>query len=91
MNDANLHTQEILLLVAPPASGKSTLAEKFEEEQSYERINQDTLKTEEKCFVVAREALTEKKRSIIIDNTNITIEKRRKWIQLATELNIPVS
>lgn len=77
--------------MAPPASGKSTLAARFEREHNYERINQDTLKTEQKCFLKAREAIVENNKSVVVDNTNINSEIRKRWISFARELNIPVS
>lgn len=43
--------KEIVLLVAPPACGKSTFSRRFDP-QVYTRVNQDTLKTLEKCMQV---------------------------------------
>jgi bifunctional polynucleotide phosphatase/kinase len=56
--------QEVIVFVGSPASGKSTF---FREnlEGGYVRINQDTLKTRERCIAEATTHLTEKK-SIVI-------------------------
>ena len=75
---------EIVLLVAPAASGKSTLSQKF---SNHFRCNSDDLGGFEKCMATAKTALmaTEQK-SVIIDNTNIFPEARQKWIELAKDL-----
>jgi len=46
--------QEMLLLVGPPASGKSTFSNKYLVPNGYERINRDTLKTVVKCKAAAK-------------------------------------
>lgn len=58
--------QEMIVLVGPPASGKSTIVNIFKD---YERINQDTLKTKSKCITTCKSAISSGK-SVIIDNTN---------------------
>ncbi len=75
--------QEIILLIGPPASGKSTFCKQF---TNYIRINRDELKTKEKCHKVAKNI----NKSIIIDNTNSSIEDRSFYIKLAKEKNIPI-
>lgn len=44
------------MLVGPPATGKSTLAKRLEGE-GYHRVNQDTLKTLQKCLSSAQQHL----------------------------------
>lgn len=77
-----------MLLVGPAASGKSTLARKFEN-LGYCRINQDILKTFDICLNVAEDYLRNSK-SICIDNTNITRTIRSRWISLAKSKQIPI-
>eukprot|EP01041_Mallomonas_annulata_P009924 gene9924-20637_t len=78
---------EIVLLIGPPASGKSTLARtRF---VNHFRINQDQLKTRNRCLDVAMEKLLEGK-SVVIDNTNASKTVRVEWIQLAKGLKIPI-
>ncbi|PWN20247.1 PNK3P-domain-containing protein [Microstroma glucosiphilum] len=61
----------LVILVGPQASGKSFFAKKLEAESGghWVRVNQDALKTKEKCLKVAEEALKAGK-SVIVDNTN---------------------
>lgn len=50
--------REIVLLIGPPASGKSTLCNtRFPLSAGYVRVNQDTLGTRPKCIAVAQAAL----------------------------------
>lgn len=62
---------EMVLLIGPPASGKSHLCE--EVFADYERVSQDLLKTLNKCLRKAQSALKAKK-SVVVDNTNATVE-----------------
>jgi bifunctional polynucleotide phosphatase/kinase len=76
--------QELVLLVGPPASGKSTLArERF---PSYIIASKDLQKT--KDLAVARTALLEGQ-SVVVDNTNPSVEARAPYLALAKELGIP--
>lgn len=87
-----LAKQEIVLFVGSPAAGKSTYYNTFLKRLGYVRINQDTLKTRQKCLSVAKEALAEGK-SVCVDNTNANIETRNHWLSLAREFqdaSIPV-
>lgn len=83
---------EVVLLVGPPATGKSTLALQFER-QGYVRVNRDTLGSLEKCIHTARAALSgssgqsASRKSVVVDNTNLDRATRGKWIGLAKELN----
>ena len=44
--------QEVVLLIGPPASGKSTFVKKYLIPHKYVHINRDTLQTQEKCLKV---------------------------------------
>ena len=55
----------------------------------YERVNQDILKTRDKCMKVATQFVEDKK-SVVVDNTNADIETRAAWIALAKRLKVPV-
>ena len=79
--------REIVLLVAPPGSGKSTLARKF---HGYTIVNQDTLKTLEKCKQRAQEALITQRVSVVVDNTNMVQDTRQEWIALAQRLQVTI-
>lgn len=65
---------EVVLLIGPPASGKSSLCETYF--RDYERVNLDTLKTFRKCQLKAVAAL-KKKKSVVVDNTNGSVSVRR--------------
>lgn len=51
-------------------------------------MNQDLLKTREKCFKVATQLLNDKQ-SVVVDNTNADVETRAAWIALAAKLGVP--
>jgi bifunctional polynucleotide phosphatase/kinase len=82
--------QEIVITVGYPASGKSFFTvNELEKKGGYVRVNRDTLKTKEKCWKVAEEALDQGK-SVCIDNTNPDIASRAPYIKMAKERKIPV-
>jgi len=80
-------TQEVIIFVGPPAAGKSTFWKNYL--PGYVRINQDTLKTKEKCMKVLENSLKEGK-SCVIDNTNPKKETRKLYLDIAKEHKIPV-
>lgn len=79
--------QEMIVLVGPPASGKSTLSKWLCFE--YVTINQDELGTLSKCKKACTEAIV-KGSSVIIDNTNRNAKTRAVWISIAQKYNIPI-
>ena len=44
--------QELIIMVGPPASGKSTFAKNFLIPFNYIHVNRDTLQTQDKCLKV---------------------------------------
>ena len=60
---------EMVVLIGPPASGKSTLCS--DHFVGYKRVTQDTLKTFTACTRYAKRCLAEGT-SLVIDNTNAT-------------------
>lgn len=78
--------RELVITVGLPASGKSTFATRL---SSHIRINQDTLKTRERCVAAAARALDEG-HSVVVDNTNADISTRKVWIDLAREHGVPI-
>ena len=75
-------TLELVLLVGYPGCGKSTYSKKHFDKYTY--INQDTDKTKNNSIKKVKEAVKEEK-SIIIDNTNLSYEKRQEFINLVTD------
>lgn len=78
--------QEMVLVVGPPASGKSLFAQRFTD---YVCVCQDDLKTVAKCIAAAQQALGQKK-SVVVDCTNRDAKARREWLVLAQSHGIPV-
>jgi bifunctional polynucleotide phosphatase/kinase len=78
--------QEMLILVGPPASGKSSFSGRFE---NYVVACQDDLKTKAKVISVVKKALKEGK-SVIVDRKNEYIVDRAEFIEIANEYEVPV-
>lgn len=74
--------QEMIVFVGSPGAGKSTFWSNYLKD--YVRVNNDTLKTKEKCMKVARQALKEGK-SCVIDNTNPDPATRARYTSIAEE------
>lgn len=79
----------MIVCVGYPASGKSSFVKKNLVENGYTYVNQDTLKTKEKCVKACKEALS-LNQSVVIDNTNPEASTRSLYIKLAKEAGIPV-
>lgn len=77
-----------MVLVGRPASGKSTLRERYFQPHGYVTVNRDTLGTKEKCIKVANEALA-KGQSVIVDNTNPSKAVRQLYIEVARKHKVP--
>lgn len=80
---------DIVLFCGSPGSGKSTFYWKYLQPLGYQRVNQDTLKTREKCLKIASNYLAEGI-SVAIDNTNANREVRAVWVQLAQKFQVPI-
>lgn len=78
--------QEMIIFVGSPGAGKSTFWHNHLSD--YVRVNNDTLKTKEKCMKVARQALKEGK-SCVIDNTNKDADIRKRYTAIAEECKVP--
>jgi len=80
---------ELILMVGPPASGKSFICQKYLIPNNYIHINRDTLKTKTKCLKVTNSVLC-KAESCVIDNTNPTVAARKEYIDIAEKYGIKV-
>ena len=78
---ANNH-QEVVIFIGSPGSGKSTIWNTYFSD--YVRVNNDTLKTHDNCLKLTSESLKAGK-SVCIDNTNPSKEKRADFVELAKE------
>lgn len=81
--------QDVVMFCGSPGAGKSTFYWGNLKPLDYERINQDLLKTRDRCLKVARESLSAG-RSVAIDNTNADPETRACWVRLAREFSVPI-
>ncbi|KAI9848171.1 MAG: hypothetical protein M1837_000845 [Sclerophora amabilis] len=79
----------LVLLCGSPGSGKSTFYWNRLKPLDYERVNQDILKSRDKCMKVAETFLMEGT-SVAIDNTNADTEVRAKWIELSRKNKVPI-
>lgn len=82
--------QEMIVCVGFPGAGKSSWFDSnLRCGGAYEYINQDTLKTPGKCKKVCTDSLAAGK-SVFIDNTNLSANTRKQYIDIAKKFNIPV-
>ncbi|KAJ2513324.1 hypothetical protein GGI11_004445 [Coemansia sp. RSA 2049] len=72
----------LVVLVGPPACGKSTFVNTHLAPLGFERINMDTLKTAKKCENAVSAAL-EAGRCAVVDNTNPAVETRSAFNDIA--------
>ncbi|WVQ70553.1 polynucleotide kinase 3'-phosphatase [Cryptococcus sp. DSM 104548] len=80
---------EVVLFVGYPASGKSSFYSKHFKPKGYGHVNQDTLRTREKCLLVAEQELS-KGKSVVVDNTNRDCATRAYWTSLAAKMRVPI-
>ncbi|KAF2840849.1 putative DNA 3'-phosphatase Tpp1 [Patellaria atrata CBS 101060] len=84
-----MNSLDIVLLCGSPGSGKSSFYWRYLEPVGYRRVNQDLLKSRDKCLKVASDLLKNGE-SVAVDNTNADAETREFWIKLATQFNVPI-
>ncbi|EKE37575.1 hypothetical protein ENUP19_0248G0105 [Entamoeba nuttalli] len=80
--------REMILFVGSPASGKTSFYEKYLKPKGYGWINMDTLGNKTKCMREAKKLIENE--SLVIDNSNPTIEGRQEFIELAKKNDIPI-
>ncbi|KIK63827.1 hypothetical protein GYMLUDRAFT_71948 [Collybiopsis luxurians FD-317 M1] len=81
--------QEVVLFVGYPGVGKSTIHRRYFAPVGYQRINQDTLGSREKCVKAVEEALRAGL-SCVVDNTNRDKQTRKLYVSLAQHFKIPI-
>jgi bifunctional polynucleotide phosphatase/kinase len=70
--------KEVIFLVGAPATGKTTFYNKYLKD-AYLHINQDTLKTKQKCMKALKDGI-KRGCNICIDNTNGSMDTRKYFI-----------
>jgi bifunctional polynucleotide phosphatase/kinase len=81
-------TQTLLIAVGMPGSGKSTFYEQNLKSRGWIHANQDLLKTAAKVKSTVEAGLASGK-SVYIDATNPSADKRREYILLAVKYQVP--
>ncbi|XP_071090216.1 bifunctional polynucleotide phosphatase/kinase-like [Haliotis cracherodii] len=81
-------TKEVVVLTGFPASGKSFFAKAHLVPKGYVHINRDTLGSWQKCVTQCHKALAEEK-SVVIDNTNLDVESRARYVDCAKKDSVP--
>ncbi|KAJ9108508.1 hypothetical protein QFC20_003414 [Naganishia adeliensis] len=84
-------TREIVLFVGYPASGKTSFYNKYFKPHDYVHVNQDTLKSRDRCLAVVRETITFGKTGCVVDNTNRDAATRSLYVAMAKQLKVPIS
>ncbi|KAJ1812239.1 DNA kinase/phosphatase Pnk1, partial [Coemansia sp. RSA 2598] len=74
----------LVVLVGPPASGKSTFSSTHLRPIGFERITMDDLKTRKKCESAVRDALAAG-RCAVVDNTNPDEAARSGFVKIAAD------
>jgi bifunctional polynucleotide phosphatase/kinase len=80
---------EIVIFVGFPASGKTSFFRRHFQPAGYEHVNQDLLRTRDRCLARA-EQLVKAGKKVVVDNTNRNVETRRYWVDLAEQLGVPI-
>ena len=81
--------QELVIFCGLPAAGKSTFARKHFVPYGYVHVNQDTMKTKEKCIKACAEALGQGK-SVVVDNTNPGADTRALYTAHARKVGCSI-
>ena len=81
-------TQTLFIFVGMPGSGKTTFYETNLQRRGWIHANQDILKTKTKMLSTVRNALSTGK-SVAVDATNPNPDKRREYIMLAVQYQVP--
>jgi len=84
------HSVDLVLFCGSPGAGKSTYYWHHLQPLGYERVNQDLLKTRDKCMKVATQHIEADAKSVVVDNTNADIETRAAWVDLAKKVKVPI-
>ena len=83
--------KELILLIGPPGSGKTTYCEKFLVPAGYVQVSQDAFKGDkDKVYKQFIEALNSGADRIVIDRMNFNVQQRERWIIPAKNLGYKI-
>jgi bifunctional polynucleotide phosphatase/kinase len=80
--------QELVIFIGYPCSGKTSFYRRYFQPTGYVHINQDTLRTRDKCVKAAREVLREGK-SCVIGEPPLSIRCNTESVNQTTPIAIP--
>jgi len=79
-----------VLFVGFPALGKTSFYRAYFYAAGYVHVNQDTLRTREKCVKAVEEAIKEGQSCVVEDNTNRDTATRKHYVDMAKKLDVPI-
>lgn len=79
---------EMIIIVGLPGSGKSHFCNTVLSPKGYRVVNADTLGSTQACLTACQRAQSSG-RSCAVDNTNLDVASRKKFLALAAEKQIP--
>ncbi len=81
----------VVILVGPPASGKSTIAQQIKDKYpKTEIVNNDTTGTAAKSLRLFKSLLGSRIERIVVDNNNATVKNRADYVQVARNIGYKV-
>jgi len=83
-----LSRQEVIIMVGVQGSGKSFFAENYLAKAGYTVISNDKTGSRDKSLNLMKKALSNGK-SVVVDNTHVNPEARKKFIDLTNQFAIP--
>ncbi|KAH9951436.1 PNK3P-domain-containing protein [Amylocystis lapponica] len=86
---ADTRKPEIVVFVGYPSLGKSAFFRAHFAPAHYVHVNQDMLRTRERCVKAARDAV-HAGQSVVVDNTNRDAPTRKHYVDLARDLGVPI-
>jgi len=86
--DLTLSRQEVIVMVGVQGSGKSFFAENYLAKAGYTVISNDKTGSRDKSLNLMKKVLSNGK-SVVVDNTHVNPEARKKFIDMAKQFAIP--
>ncbi|KAI0075790.1 PNK3P-domain-containing protein [Panus rudis PR-1116 ss-1] len=80
---------EIVIFVGYPSMGKTSFFRKWFQPLGYIHVNQDTLRSRDRCIKAVKDAIQAGK-SCVVDNTNRNKATRAHYIDLAKQMKVPI-